>query len=40
MLITKDENTLEFFHRFAKIEIANEMWEVQAVNKDSGDGVI
>lgn len=38
--ITKNEETLEFFHRFAKVEIDNKPFEVKTVNSDSGDGII
>ena len=38
--ITKNQETLDFFHRFAKIEIDNKTWEVAVVNADSGDGII
>ena len=40
MYITKDENTLAYFERFAKIKVAGEMWEVQVVNPDYGEGII
>lgn len=40
MFITKNEQTEAYFHRFAKIEVDNQMWEVAAVNGDSGDGII
>lgn len=38
--ITKNEETLAFFHRFAKIKIDEQTWEVSAVNSASGDGII
>lgn len=40
MYITKDKNTEEFFHRFAKVEINKRPWEVQAVDTMSQDGII
>lgn len=40
LMITKNEETLEFFKRFAKIKIDGMMWEVQAVNRADADGVI
>lgn len=38
--ITKNEETLDYFHRFAKIKIDNKPWEVKVVNESSGDGII
>jgi hypothetical protein len=45
MYITKNEETLNFFHRFTKIKITDEtnntdMWEVAVVNPYFGDGII
>lgn len=45
MYITKDENTLEFFHRFAKCKIADDQgnektWQVVNANSYFGDGII
>ena len=40
MYITKDENTLSFFHRFALVTIDGNRWQVEAVNPYSGDGII
>lgn len=40
MFITKDENTLAYLHRFAKIELQGKPWEVQAINPDDADGII
>ena len=38
--ITKNEETLQFFHRFSKIKINGKPWEVQAVNEFDADGII
>ena len=38
--ITKDENTLNYFHRFTKVKIDNNMWEVQAVDPYFSEGLI
>lgn len=38
--ITKNEETLDYFHRFTKVEIKDKMWEVAATNDESGDGII
>ena len=40
IFITKNEETLAFFHRFTKIEIEGKMWEVKAVNPFAGEGII
>jgi hypothetical protein len=45
MYITKNEETLNFFHRFTKVKITDEtnntdMWEVAVVNPYFGDGII
>lgn len=38
--ITQTEETLDFFHRFTKVEIDGKMWEVAAFNEYSGQGII
>lgn len=38
--ITKNEQTLEFFHRFAEIKIGGKQWEVKAIDTYGGDGII
>lgn len=38
--ITKNAETLEFFHRFQKVKIDGQTWEVVAVNSASGEGII
>ena len=38
--ITKNEETLQFFHRFSKIKFNGKPWEVQAVNEFDADGII
>ncbi len=38
--ITKDDNTLDYFKRFAQIKINGQNWEVQAVDRLNIDGVI
>ena len=38
--ITKDENTLDYFHRFTKIKIGGKTWEVRTVDPYSADGII
>lgn len=38
--ITKNEETLQFFHRFSKIKFNEKPWEVQAVNEFDADGII
>lgn len=46
MYITKDENTMDYFHRFSKIKIKESSldrentWEVTSVNPYYGDGII
>lgn len=40
LMITKNEETLEFFQRFAKIKLDGQTWEVQVVNRMDADGVI
>jgi hypothetical protein len=38
--ITKDENTLNYIHRFAKLMINDKKWEVQTTDPYSGEGII
>ncbi len=38
--ITKNEETLDYFHRFTKVKIDGKMWEVKVVDPYHGDGVI
>ena len=38
--ITKNEETLDYFHRFKEIKIDDKLWETQVVNPESGDGVL
>lgn len=38
--ITKDEYTLDYFHRFKQIKIGNKNWEVKTVDPYSADGII
>lgn len=38
--ITKNEQTLDFFHRFAEIKIGGKQWEVKAIDTYGGDGII
>ena len=40
MYITKNEETLDYFHRFTKIEIDGLPWEVQAVDAIATEGII
>lgn len=46
MFITKDANTVDFFHRFKKVKIIEEIthtprtWQVVGVNPYHGDGII
>lgn len=40
MYITKTKETEEYFHRFAKVKINGDTWEVQAVDKLSTPGII
>lgn len=40
MFITKNEQTMNYFHRFTKFEVDGNTWEVQVVNRDSGDGIL
>lgn len=38
--VTKNEETLEFFHRFAKIKVIGKPWEVQAIDTVAADDII
>jgi hypothetical protein len=38
--ITKNEETLDFFHRFKTVEINNKPWEVRTINSIDADGII
>lgn len=38
--ITANEETLAYLHRFAKVKIDGQTWQVAVVNSASGDGVI
>ena len=40
MYITKNEETLDYFHRFTRIEIDGLPWEVQAVDTIATEGII
>lgn len=40
MYITKDENTLDYFHRFKEIKINGKNWVVTTVDTYSADGII
>ena len=40
IMITKNEDTVSFFHRFVKVKIDGKVWEVQTVNDMDGDNVI
>ena len=40
LIVTKDETTLDFFHRFAMLKIDGNNWEVQAVDSVSTEGII
>lgn len=40
MYITKNEETLDYFHRFTKIEIDGLPWEVQVVDSIATEGII
>lgn len=40
MYITKNEETLNYFHRFTRIEIDGLPWEVQAVDSIATEGII
>ena len=38
--ITKNKQTLDFFHRFTEVKIGGKQWEVKAVDTYGGDGII
>lgn len=38
--ITKDENTIDYFHRFKQLKIGNKTWEVKTIDPYSADGII
>lgn len=38
--VTKNEETLDFFHRFTKVKIDGKPWEVTVVNSIGGDDII
>ncbi|AXF52480.1 MAG: Ig domain protein [Caudoviricetes sp.] len=38
--ITKDENTLDYFHRFKEVTIGDKNWKVKTVDTYSADGII
>lgn len=38
--ITKDENTMDYFHRFKQLKIGNQTWEVKTIDPYSADGII
>lgn len=40
MYITKDDNTLDFFHRFTKIKINGNTWQVTVINPYYCEGII
>ena len=40
MYITKNEETEQYFHRFAKVKILGKTWKVETVNPYYGDGII
>lgn len=40
MYVQKNEETEQFFQRFTKLKVGNQMWEVQATDKISVDGII
>ena len=40
MYISQTEETLDYFHRFTKVKINNQPWEVQAVDSISTPGII
>ena len=40
MYITKDETTIDAFHRFDVIELAGKPWEVQMVDKLTTEGIV
>ena len=40
MYITKDENSLNYVHRFSKIDINKRPYEIEAIDDISIDGII
>lgn len=40
MYITKNEDTLNYFHRFKQVKIGKNMWEVKTVDPYAADGII
>ena len=38
--ITANQDTLDYLHRFAKVKIDDQTWQVAVVNAASGDGII
>lgn len=40
IFIEKNEDTLEFFHRFVKLKIGGKTWNVEAVDPYCGDGIL
>lgn len=40
VVIQKNSETQEFFHRFQKVRFLDKMWEVQSVDRIGGDGVL
>ena len=40
IMVTKNEETLAFFHRFQQVKVDGKNWEVQTVNDMDGDNVI
>jgi hypothetical protein len=40
MYVTQNEETLKYFHRFAKIKLNGNTWEVQAIDAISTPGII
>lgn len=40
MYITKNEDTLDYFHRFKQVKIGKNMWEVKTVDPYAADGII
>lgn len=40
LYITKNEETLEFFHRFAKIKVMEKPWEVKTIDTVAADDII
>lgn len=40
LTVVKNDETLAFFHRFARLEIDGKTWQVETVNSVNGDGII